>query len=615
MVDYSFLKNTLTADKWERVGMKRRSGVAVPLFSVWSKKSLGIGEIPDLKLIIRWASETGNTIVQLLPLNDTGFDFAPYNSVSSFALDPMYISIQSLKEVNLSPFKKDIRDLRTKFPINEKVDYSIKQEKINLLWKIYKRTYIKGFKKFDKFVEANLYWLEDYAAYKVLKHLNGNSTWEEWNDDYRNRNENKLKELRNLNSEKIYFHFWIQWQLFEQLDSVKNYASEKNILLMGDIPFLTSRDSADVWSKTGYFDMDMVSGAPPDVYFAKGQRWGMPPYKRDAIKKDGFKYFTDKLKYAQNFYDMYRIDHFVGFFRLWVIDKNEPEETAGLNGKFSPAGENIWEETGAELLKAMIDNSPMLPAAEDLGTVPACSGKVLWESGITGMDVQRWLKDRNNNYNFLDKDKFRWLSICTISTHDSSLIIDWWHHEAGTIDGLLFDRLMNEKGIPEKDIREIKKSLFNPDKSSYNRLYWKDEVVNENILHERLKLSAENCYDITELYRESFNERNKFISILGINPEQMNGISGNGKINSDFIKTILNFAAATSSIFSIQLIQEWLCLDEHFLRKVEERSYRINFPGIVNDHNWTSVLPLALENIIEMDINREIKEIISINGR
>ena len=128
MVDYSFLKNTITADKWEKTGIRRRSGIAVPLFSVWSKKSIGIGEIPDLKLVIRWASETGNTILQLLPLNDTGFDFAPYNSVSSFALDPMYISIQSLKEVNLSPFKKDIRDLRTKFPVNEKVDYTIKQE-------------------------------------------------------------------------------------------------------------------------------------------------------------------------------------------------------------------------------------------------------------------------------------------------------------------------------------------------------------------------------------------------------------------------------------------------------------------------------------------------------
>ncbi|MCI0474017.1 MAG: 4-alpha-glucanotransferase, partial [Ignavibacteria bacterium] len=432
MVDYSFLKNTITADKWEKTGIKRRSGIAVPLFSIWSKKSIGIGEIPDLKLVIRWASETGNTIVQLLPLNDTGYDFAPYNSVSSFALDPMYISIQSLKEVNLSPFKRDIRELRAKFPVNEKVDYTIKQEKINLLWKIYRRSYTKGIKKFDRFAEENSYWLADYSAYKVLKHLNGNSTWEDWENDYRNRNESKLNEFLKLHGEKIHFNYWIQWQLFEQLKSVKNYAAEKNILLMGDIPYLTSRDSADVWSKTKYFEMNLAAGAPPDVYFAKGQRWGMPPYSRDAIKKDGYKYFTEKLKYAENFYDMYRIDHFVGFFRLWVIDKNEPDETAGLNGRFIPPEEHKWEETGANLLKAMVNNSSMLPAAEDLGTVPACSGKVLWEFGVTGMDVQRWLKDRNNDYTFLDKDKFRWLSISTISTHDSSLLIDWWHHEIGT---------------------------------------------------------------------------------------------------------------------------------------------------------------------------------------
>jgi 4-alpha-glucanotransferase len=615
MVDYSFLRNTITADKWEKTGIRRRSGIAVPLFSIWSKKSIGIGEIPDLKLVIRWASETGNTIVQLLPLNDTGFDYAPYNSVSSFALDPMYIAIQSLKEVNLSPFKKDIRDLRLKFPVNAKVDYSVKQEKINLLWKIYRRSYIKGIRKFERFVEENSYWLEDYSAYKVLKHLNGNSTWEEWEDGYRYKDLNKLTGFVKLHKEKIYFNYWIQWQLFEQLKSVKNYAAEKSILLMGDIPYLTSRDSADVWSRTGYFEMGLESGAPPDVYFAKGQRWGMPPYNREAIKKDGYRYFTDKLKYAENFYDMYRIDHFVGFFRLWVIDKNEPEESAGLNGRFSPSEEYKWEETGTDLLKAMVENSSMMPSAEDLGTVPECSGKVLWEFGVTGMDVQRWLKDRNNDCMFLDKDKFRWLSISTISTHDSSLLIDWWHHEIGTIDGLLFNRLMKEKGVPENEIIEIKKSLFNTDKSSYNRLLWKDDVKDSNILIDRLKLTPEKCHDIIELYRESFNEKEKFISILKINREQTQKEYGNGTISSDFVRTILDFISGTSSIFNILLIQEWLCLDEHFLRKVEERSYRINFPGIVNDQNWTTVLPLGLENILELSINKDIAGIISGSGR
>ena len=127
MIDYSFLKESKTADKWERFGMRRRAGVAVPLFSVRSRKSIGIGEIPDIKTIVRWCELTGNSILQLLPLNDTGFDFAPYNSVSSFALDPMYLSIQTLKEVNFAPFKKDIRELRTKFQKEkDKVDYAIK---------------------------------------------------------------------------------------------------------------------------------------------------------------------------------------------------------------------------------------------------------------------------------------------------------------------------------------------------------------------------------------------------------------------------------------------------------------------------------------------------------
>lgn len=613
MIDYSFLKQTKTESKWEKFGMKKRAGVAVPLFSVRSRKSIGIGEIPDIKLIIKWCKLTGNTILQLLPLNDTGFDFAPYNSVSSFALDPMYLSIQGLKDVNLSPFKKDIRELRTKFQnTKNKVDYAIKQEKIDLLWRIYKRAYLNGIRRFDRFIDDNYIWLKDYAIYKVLKFVNGNAGWEDWDDEFKNRDSKALEEFERSNIEKLRFHYWMQWQLFEQLQSVKKYAADKSVFIMGDIPFLVSKDSCDVWANRKYFNLNLLSGAPPDMYFSKGQRWGMPPYNIEEVEKDKFIYFTNKLKYAENFYDMYRIDHFVGFFRVWTIDKNEPLASGGLNGKFLPEDKTIWEDTGKKLLDTMITNSDLLPCAEDLGTVPECSPKVLWEYGVPGMDVQRWVKDSNE---FIPKEKFRWLTAVTVSTHDSSSLVDWWYNEIGTIDGLLFNRLLNEKGFEEAGIEKIKNELFDLENSNYNRLRWKEEIVSHNTLLDVLGLPIDNCWDIIVLYDESFGEKEKFLNRVFEDDADANRKYRNGKVTTEFVKRVLEFLCGCDSIFCVQLLQEYLCLDENFLRKIEERSFRINFPGIVNDENWTGVLPIYLENICELGINKDLKELNELNDR
>lgn len=613
MIDYSFLKGSKTAAKWERFGMRRRAGVAVPLFSVRSKKSIGIGEIPDIKIIIKWCELTGNTILQLLPLNDTGFDFAPYNSVSSFALDPMYLSLQGLKEVNLSPFKKDIRELRTKFQnTKDKVDYAIKQDKIDLLWRIYRRSYLNGLRKFDNFIEDNIYWLKDYATYKVLKFVNENDGWEDWDEKYKSRDKDVIDKFEKDNQEKLRFHYWMQWQLFEQMNSVKKYSEERGVFIMGDIPFLVSRDSCDVWANREYFDLNLLSGAPPDMYFANGQRWGMPPYSRLEIEKDNYKYFTDKLKYAEYFYDMFRIDHFVGFFRVWTIEENEPAETGGLNGKYSPAGEHLWEDTGRKLLDSMVAESSLLPCAEDLGTVPECSGRVLWDYGVPGMDVQRWIKDTND---FIPKEKFRWLTVATVSTHDSSSLVEWWYNEAGTIDGLLFERLLKAKGVDDEKLSNVKNELFDLENSHYNRLLWKTDISTKDKFLNVIGLPLESCWDLVVLYDESFGEKDKFLKRIFDKSEDSEMFLPEGKVTTGFIKHILEFVCSTDSIFCVQLLQEYLSLDENFLRKIEEKSFRINFPGVVNDENWTAVLPIELENMCNLQINNEIKRMNLSNSR
>ncbi len=227
---------------------------------------MGIGEFRDLKKIIDWCVLNGFSIIQLLPLNDTGFDFAPYNAVSSFALDPMYITLSTLKGIRAGKYKAKINDLKNKYSLSEPtVNYSIKAEKLKLLKEIFSSASFSKNKYYEKFRSENENWLREYALFKVIKDKSGNKIWEEWEEIYENRNLEILKATEEENSEDIIFYYWVQWQAFEQFKTVKEYANDSEVILMGDIPFLVNRDSADVWSILCYFKVYLEGGAPAVV--------------------------------------------------------------------------------------------------------------------------------------------------------------------------------------------------------------------------------------------------------------------------------------------------------------------------------------------------------------
>ena len=196
-MNYNFLLNTKTSKQWQKTGTGKRSGIAVPLFSIYSEKSTGIGEFRDLKKIIDWCVDTGFSIIQLLPLNDTGYDYAPYNAVSSFALDPIYLTLSKLKGVDKNKFKEKIENLKSGFPLKgNRVNYNIKEAKIKLLKRIYFSHAKKQSRKFEKFLNKNIYWLESYALYKVIKEISGGKEWKEWNEEFKNKNDEILKEIK-----------------------------------------------------------------------------------------------------------------------------------------------------------------------------------------------------------------------------------------------------------------------------------------------------------------------------------------------------------------------------------------------------------------------------------
>lgn len=615
MVDYRNFLSSFSKKQWERIGLRRRSGVAVPLFSLYSQYSAGIGELTDLIFLIDWCKACGMSIIQLLPMNDVGFDFRPYDAQSTFALEPMYLSLRGLKSVKLPAFKDKLDGLMEKFPAGgERVDYGIKQAKLELLWEIFKDhqdlTEPSSIKYFKHYSEENKFWLEDYARFKVIKEKNNQSSWEAWDDKLKHRDSQALKLFERENSERISFHKWLQWQLCEQFKVVKKYAQSQQVFIMGDLPFLVSRDSADVWARQDYFKLNLYSGAPPDMYFALGQRWGMPVYNWPAIEKNNYDYLKEKLRYAQNFYDLFRIDHVVGVFRVWTIPLSEPEETAGLNGTFDPADESVWEEHGRKILTVMVENTTMLPCAEDLGVVPPCSNKVLRELGIPGVEVQRWSKDWGHSYDFKAPDDYRINSVATVSTHDSSSLCAWWQFEAGTVDEQLFKRKCKKSGL---SFDELKNELFDLGQSAHNRLRWKEGIKNTNILLEKLRLPADRAGEFINLYLESHGEKGKFLNYLKpeakqkADPSELSRVAMEKACLSDLIRMAMEKACNTASIFSIQPLQDWISID--CLNESNLWEFRINFPGTVNSKNWSLVMPLSLEDMLALPMNTIIRNI------
>ncbi|MBK8982966.1 MAG: 4-alpha-glucanotransferase [Ignavibacteria bacterium] len=603
-------KYSRTSEKWEKIGIRKRAGVALPLFSVYSSKSTGIGEIPDLRYLIDWCEATGLSILQLLPLNETGNDFSPYSAISTFAIDPVYICIRRLRKTDLTPFRKELRELKKNFPKkNIKVNYDIRNEKLKLLRKIFDSEYSSGSEKLDRFVTDNIQWLKYYALFKILSGFHQGKAWQDWEWKYKYLSSVNAERILKQNAKEVRFYYWVQWQLYEQLITVKKYADRKKIFIMGDIPFLVSKNSADVWAYKNYFKLDLSSGAPPDMYFSKGQRWGMPPYNWFNIAADNYAYIRHRLKYAENFYNMFRIDHFVGLFRIWSIENKTPIEYGGMTGHFDPENENEWEHHGRTILSEMNQSTDMLPCAEDLGTVPVCSDKILKEFGVTGISVQRWEKTPALNYNFIPPERYRSNSVSVLSTHDSSPLPAWYETEAGSTDEDSFRKFFQGNGFSEERISELKSKLFNPAKSSGAKLYWKKEIANVYELLNIIELSYDHAKEFVDSYLSGYSEKIKYCRYIGY--------EGNKEmpVTAEFINRSIKKIFECNSIFSIQLMQEYLYLDKEFLNNYSSADYRINSPGTVNDQNWTMRIPMPLEEILSLQINPVLKKLVRDSDR
>jgi len=371
--------------------------------------------------LVDWCKRAGVSVIQILPINDMGSDSVPYAALSAFALDPVFLALDQVDAVAGEPeLSARVRQLADRLNAAQRIDYQlVRGEKLDLLEEAFRQSRGPELQDALQRFKAGNPWLEDYLSYRVIKEREGYRSWETWARKYASK-----QALDAVKSDERYtFHLYLQWLLDSQFSRMRRYANENGILLEGDIPILVSRDSADVWRHPGFFKLEYVAGAPPDMYAEDGQKWGFPPYDWDSLKQVDCSWWRQRLRYAERFFDLYRIDHVVGFFRIWTIHQGAPN---GREGWFEPWDESVWGEHGRALLSMMLDSTSMLPLAEDLGTVPPSCRQTLKELGICGMKVQRWEKRWDQDQSFIPPAEYEPLSVATLSTHDSETLAGWW---------------------------------------------------------------------------------------------------------------------------------------------------------------------------------------------
>ena len=567
------------------------AGTVVPIFSLRSEGSFGVGDFGDLKLMIDWVAKTQQRILQVLPINDTNIthtwqDSYPYNSISIYALHPQYTDLRQLPEIKDEKRKAHFEQLRQELNALPQIDYErMFSAKMDYLQELYKQegTAIKRTAAYKKFYEENKQWLQPYAEFCFYRDLYGTATFSEW-----------PKPLAKPDKKATDFWCYVQYNLDQQMRAAHDYARKHRVVLKGDIPIGISRDGVEAWVEPKYFNLNGQAGAPPDPFSADGQNWGFPTYNWDEMLKDGCQWWVRRFRKMAEYFDAYRIDHVLGFFRIWEIPV---PEKSGLEGQFAPAlglsreeiegygiyghddlflvdhkrndrwhpriavqyqepyqkldeGEKynfnrlyndyfyrrnnqFWYQEAMKKLPRLTQATRMLVCAEDLGMVPDCVPWVMNELRILSLEIQTMPKDSTIRFGKLKRNPYR--SVCTFSTHDMPTLRQWWDE---------------------------------------------DEEQTQAYYNESLRRG-------------------------GTAPHPLPGW---------LAKDIVSRQLTSPSMLCLLSLQDWLSIDER-LRLPDQNAERINIPANPR-HYWRYRMHLTIEQLMkEDDFNENIKTLITQSGR
>ncbi|MED9888125.1 MAG: 4-alpha-glucanotransferase [Segatella copri] len=323
---------------------RKLAGTQVPVFSLRTRKSAGIGDFGDLKTMIDFVASTGQKVLQLLPINDTTIthtwtDSYPYSCISVFAIHPQYADLHALPELKDAKARAEAEKTRAELNALDKIDYEkVNDFKINYLRQIFNQEGGKMMKtaEYKAFFQDTELWLVPYAQYSYLRDKNGTADFNQWPDHqvWDEAERKALADPKTAAYKNVAFFYFVQFVLDRQMQEAHEHAKAKGVILKGDIPIGVNRNGCDVWTEPKYFNLNGQAGAPPDDFSANGQNWGFPTYNWFEMLKDGCQWWNRRFKNMARYFDAYRIDHVLGFFRIWEIPVHSVH---GLLGQFAPA--------------------------------------------------------------------------------------------------------------------------------------------------------------------------------------------------------------------------------------------------------------------------------------
>lgn len=620
-----------------------QSGVSLPLSGLWSTESVGIGEYPDLMKLATWAHECEMDLIQLLPLNDTGEQSSPYSALSAFALNPTYLRLGSIP--GFEAYKEELADWKSKYNTPTRIDYSQTYRfKINVLRDVFEHT------KPDLLKDSDLHtWIQDnswvrvYSVYRMLKKKNNQASWIDWTE-LRDPSTKEIDQLWVKNYESVLFYAWIQYWCEKQFQAAAQDCEAIGVKIKGDIPILISEDSADVWGHRQLFDMNNRAGAPPDMFCTDGQNWRFPCYKWDVLKASNYQWWKDRLQQASKFYHAFRIDHVLGFFRIWQTPE---KHNSGMLGRFIPSQAfKVTELQTAGFHEGQIlhwtNPSYSVEELQARGLDPLTLANQPFFEGLFGNTTHFKLRSflgENELKNLDEQTRNNFLRLMSnrifnqYEENPSQLYPFWYWYES--------DVYKNESPEIQERIRQVL-----GDKEQSQDQFWgenghgllkmmRDEtdmlvcaedlgvvpncvaptLANLNILslkierwarnyHEagdpyipveeypRLSVCSPACHDTSNL-RLWWDEKD-------LDVEQYKNLLGWDEL-PDYLTDDLAYAVvarnlSANSLIAILPLQDWLSID-YDLRSPTSEEERINIPGTQNDTNWNWRMAVSLDEL------------------
>jgi len=408
----------------------RRAGALVPLFSIPSTRSWGIGEIADLPVFAAWARGAGLSVVQLLPVNEMADgQSSPYSALSAMAIDPIFIAVRDVpefvaigEEEALTPQQRErLEAARGSRSVDHRSVRELKTEVLQTLFEQFlEEQWRPGSPRaaaMAAYLEREQWWLDDYALFRALHAERDGRYWLEWEPELSRREPDALQEARTRLEHEILYYAWLQWIAGEQWSEARRQSREAVIL--GDFPFMVSGDSADVWVRQNEFRTDASVGVPPDAFSESGQDWGLPVYRWDVHAQTGYAWLRQRARRCADLFDGFRVDHLVGFYRTFV---REPNQTTC----FVPAEQDAQQRQGERLLTLFRESGAHI-IAEDLGVIPDFVRASLDRLDVPGMKVIRWEREwKIEGQPFKDPLGYPAVSVAISGTHDTDTLAEWW---------------------------------------------------------------------------------------------------------------------------------------------------------------------------------------------